>query len=159
MKNKGGDMDGYDYQQLRHRDKHDGGVTWDKLKVTHARTKMERVRSKQDVRLFKAMDAQQEEAFIQIRTAHGIVNDGLGMKTQKFELGGKSTGDIMAGALLIAKYLRWKTYCKERYISPLMAEDVIVLGMSCNASEKERKMKHGAALTNLLACLDAWQKV
>lgn len=152
-------QDGYDLQQLKHRDKQDGGLGWDKLKVTHARTALTRVRNKQDMRLFKAMDAMQEEAFIQIRTAHSIVTQGLGAKTQRFDLGGANTGDIMAGALLIKRYREWRDYCKRLYISALMAEDIIVLGLSCDASEKERRMGHGAAKKNLLACLDAWEKV
>lgn len=151
--------EGYDLQQLKHRDKQDGGLGWDKLKVTHARTSMTRVRSKQDMRLFKAMDAMQEGAFLQIETAHRILNQGLGMKTQKFELGGQSVGDIMAGALLIKRYKDWKAYCKTKHISALMAEDIIILGMSCDASDKERRMMHGTAKKNLLVCLDAWQRV
>lgn len=151
--------EGYDLQQLKHRDKQEGGLGWDKLKVTHARTSMTRVRNKQDMRLFKAMDAMQEEAFIQIRTAHAIMTNGLGAKTQKFDLGGVSTGDIMAGALLLKRYKEWRDYCKALYISALMAEDMIILGMSCDASDKERRMMHGTAKKNLLVCLAAWHKV
>lgn len=152
-------VDGYDFQQLKHRDKQDGGLAWDKLKVTHARTSLTRVRNKQDMRLFKAMDAMQEEAFIQIRTAHSIMTQGLGAKTQRFDLGGTSTGDIMAGALLLKRYREWKDYCKTLYISALMAEDIIIMGLGSRQSETERHMTHGTAMKNLLACLDAWQKV
>lgn len=152
-------QEGYDYQQLKHRDKHDGGVGWDKLKVTHARTSLTRVRNRQDMRLFKAMDAMQEEAFIQIRTAHAILTNGLGVKTQKFELSGVSTGDIMAGALLLKRYKEWREYCKGLHISPLMAEDIIIQGMGPRQSDDLRKMLHGTAMKNLLVCLNAWQKV
>lgn len=150
--------DGYDYQQLKHRDKHDGGVTWDKLKVTHARTKLTRVRSRQDVRLFKAMDPMQEAAFTAIQTAHGILTAGLGMKGMSFDLGGKGTGDIESGALLLAKYNRWRDECKRQYISPLMAQDIIVEGMSFMASDRLRQMRNGTSKENLLKCLSVWAK-
>lgn len=152
---------GYDLQQLKFRDRQNGGLEWDTTRLTADKQLKERVRSKPDKRLFDSMTVEQETAFLKIQTAHSIFNSGLGAKVQRYEDSGKTTGsgDIEAGAILMAHYKAWRDECQQRGHSGLMAEDVIVLGLSLRESDESRKMRNGTARTNLDACLDAWWTV
>lgn len=149
---------GYDFQQLKFRDRQNGGLEWDATRYTADKQLKERVRSKPDKRLFEAMTVDQETAFVKIQAAHSIMNSGLGAKIQRYDDGGKVTGsgDVESGAVLLGHYRAWREMCQKRGISGLMAEDVIIWGDSPHASDVGRKMAHGTAKKNLLACLDAW---
>lgn len=154
------DAFGYDYSRLHQfRDKHHGGIGWEYGKMTHERQAKLRLRSKPDIKFYRMLTGMQESALHKIQTAHQILNAGLGAKVQNFEAGGKGTGDIEHGAMLIIHYKSWKELCKKRHISALMAEDIIILNMSLRESDKARRMGTGTAKGNLLKCLDAWYEV
>lgn len=151
---------GYDWQVLRHRDKHRGGIGWEMVKVTHERTAQERLRAAPDRRLLAAMDVWQGEAFLLVAKAHGLLNAGLGMQAQDMaRVKGASLHDPAYSFALLEHYKAWKEFCKLRYLSPMMAEDVVVGGMSPHESDRLRKMKNGTAKKNLLDCLSAWWEV
>lgn len=157
------DAPGYDYSRLhKFRDRHAGGIGWEMGKLTNERQARLRLRSKPDIKFFKMLgeEPMRIEAYLKIQVAHQIMNAGLGVKVQNFEgIGGKGLGDIEHGAVLLAHYSAWKELCKVRYISALMAEDMIILNMSLRDSDATRRMMTGTAKKNLLACLDAWFEV
>lgn len=154
------DKAGYDLQQLKFRDRHQDGLSWDMVKVTAERKARERVRSKPDKRLFDAMTPEQEEAFYKIAYASHILTAGLGFKIMRYEDIPRSIGQgLDEDALNLARYKAWRRLCQMRHISGLMAEDVIVYGLSLRESDEGRKMRHGTARTNLFKCLEAWHDV
>lgn len=154
-------QDGYDWQQLKFRDQH-GGLSWDEVKVTAERRARERVRSSPDKRLFDSMTVQQDEAFRQIGLAKMLETNGVGFRVMRFEDTGRQTGEAAekdSQALLVAHYRVWRRECQRQRISGLMAEDVIVYGLSLRESDEGRRMRNGTAKANLFKCLDAWWDV
>lgn len=151
----------YDWQQLNFRDRQRGGLTWDMVRITAERQGKERIRARPDKRIFDAMTVEQEAAFCKIQTAYSVKTNGIGYKVQRFEDTGKVTGagNVEYGAGLIAHYKAWRTLCQQRGISGLMAEDVIVFGLTLGESDAARAMRKGTAKENLFRCLDAWGDV
>lgn len=150
--------EGYDYSQIMFRNQH-GGVQWDKVKVSSSRSKNERLRSSPDKRLFDALDGAQEGAFYKIAQAHQIMTNGLGAKIQGYGHVSGGQGDIEYGAELLRHYKLWHTLCKQRYVSPIMALDVIVFGLSLKDTDEKHKFQHGTAKKNLIQCLDFWGEI
>lgn len=147
--------EGYDYVQLNQRSRH-GGLTWEEVRLTAERSVKERLRSTTDKRLLDAMTPKQEKAFFNIATAHAIINAGMGAKGTDYARVKGGSGDVDYGAALTVRYKEWVPKCKAKYVSHLMALDIIVMGMSLNESDQFRKMRHGTAKQNLMNCLDLW---
>lgn len=147
--------------ELAFREQHHGGLGWEMRKLTNDRSVRARVRSNPDIKLMDSMDVDQEIAFNSIKRAHDILNAGLGAKVQNFHDGGKvsGTGSVEFGATLLAHYKAWRELCRVRGISGLMAEDVIIWGLSLRESDETRQMRKGTARSNLFKCLDAWLDV
>lgn len=152
------ELPGYDYQVLLKRNQH-GGIVEDKVRGGVVK----RYRSTPDAKLFDAMDGQQEMAFHNISTAYQIRTHGLGARIGKYGdfIGATGPGDIEDGAELLRKYDAWHTACKgaPRHLSPLMALDVIVYGLTLAETDEKHTFLHGTALKNLLACLTVWGDV
>ncbi len=147
---------GYDYQVLLKRNQH-GGISEDKVRGGVVK----RYRSTPDARLFEAMNGQQEGAYHNIGLAHQLRTAGLGAKISKYGdfVASTGAGDLEHGAELVARYDAWHVACKKVYLSPILALEIIVYGLSPAATDKKYKFGHGAALKNLLKCLDKWDSV
>jgi hypothetical protein len=146
--------DGYDYKVLICRDHH-GGIVEDKIR---GRGSVKRYRSAPDARLFESMTCQQEGAFSQIARTYNLRTAGLGARIGKYgELCGQTgQGDVEYGADMLRRYDSWIAACRRAYLSPIMALEVIVYGLSLAEVDKKHGFRHGTAKKNLLAALDEW---
>ena len=144
-----------EYSNLKFQNQH-GGLEWDAVRLSNSRQKNLRLRRSQDARLFRAMSGSQIEAFQLLGFGYKLLQNGLGAKISSYtDSRGKALESDTAGAM-IADYITWGRKCVAKRLNHAAASDIIGLGMTMNAVDKERRFYKGKAQRNLLACLDVY---
>lgn len=148
-------MQGYDSDILQQRSRHDGGLTWEAVRVGQ-RTIRHNLRVVADSRLIASLTDAQCQAMWSIARAYSMITAGLGAKCSDLSHVRGGGGDIMYGAALIADYFTWSRAVKKKKLNHDMTMDIIAFGHSLRDIDRNRRQAKGTARKNLGLTLDLW---
>lgn len=115
-----------------------------------------------DIRLWNSISSAQQDAALEIASSFETLTKGIGYISVNWNKipGTKTSYNISElHAELINIYMQWGKKCIKQNISHSMIIDILCYGLSCSASDKQRRIRKGSSKINLIEGLEVYCKM
>lgn len=105
-----------------------------------------------DARLWDSLPSEAQDAAGEIAFAYEALTKGLGFATSNWQRvgGGRNPMAVANGfSRLSGTYMDWARACVTEHISHSMVIDVLCMGISCAALDRDRRVRSGTSRRNL----------
>lgn len=105
-----------------------------------------------DARLWDSLPREAQDAAVDIAMAYEALTKGLGAATSNWARvpGPRNLGGVAhTYGRLSGTYMDWARACQHEGISHSMVIDVLCMGISCSALDRDRRVRKGTARQNL----------
>ena len=115
-----------------------------------------------DARLWDSLSQEEQDAAYEIALAYESLTKGLGAGTSDWSrLPGARNPSAVANAYgrLSGGYMDWARRCQTSGVSHSMIIDILCMGISCSALDRDRRVRKGTARQNLLDGLTLYARL
>lgn len=108
-----------------------------------------------DARLWDSLPREAQDAAVDIAFAYEALTKGMGATTSNWSRvpGARNPAAVAnAHGRLTGRYMDWASACTREGISHSMIIDIVCMGFSCSALDRDRRVRKGTSRTCTSAC-------